>query len=165
LFEFEKEFGRFPDADTITAVQAKTSTHLDLGKTSSNEFFRQLIASNITQSEAMFYAKINGARKPDNVISKAEALKMGECAFTYILGATELSSPGRPLVVAPMIPGTDRFDPKPFEGKAVILRMDNSVSWLNIDKAGYAIAHGGNLLDPSNPIWDGHPPVIAWPEE
>jgi hypothetical protein len=63
-----------------------------------------------------------------------------------------------------MIPGTDRFDPKPFKGKAVILKMDNSVTSLSIDKAGHAILDGRNLMDPHHPIWEGHAPVIAWPD-
>ena len=101
---------------------------------------------------------------PPNVIAGAKALEKGECAFTYFLGASILDNPSRPLAVAPMIPGTDRFDPKPFEGKAVILRIDNSVTSLRIDKMGHVNYGGGNLMDPSNLIWDGHPPVIAWPE-
>ncbi len=35
---------------------------------------------------------------------------------------------------------------------------------LNIDKAGHIIIDGRNLMDPKHPIWDGHPPIIAWPE-
>ena len=63
-----------------------------------------------------------------------------------------------------MIPGTDRFDPKPFEGKAVLLRMDNSVTSLPIQKDGHVLLYGKNLFDPTNPIWDGKPPVIVWPD-
>jgi len=35
LFDFEQEYGRFPDASTIPAVQAATGTTLDLGDSSS----------------------------------------------------------------------------------------------------------------------------------
>jgi hypothetical protein len=63
-----------------------------------------------------------------------------------------------------MISGTDRFDPKPFDGKAVILKLDNSVTSVPINKNGHVIVDGKNLFDPANPIWKGKPPVIAWPE-
>ena len=164
LAEFEMEFDSMPDASTTAAVQAESGSDLDLGTRSSNDFFRQLIASGIAQSEPMFYAKINGTRKPDGVFTKGEALKDRECGFTYFLGAKTTDNPERPLVVTPMIPGTDRFDPKPFKGKAVVLRRDNSVFSLPIDQNGHLMIHGRNLMDPNHPIWDGHSPVIAWPE-
>lgn len=164
LFEFENEYGSYPDFTTIAKVRQKSGTALSLDTKFSNDFFRQLLAANFTQSEKMFYAKIPGALKADENIDGAEALKKRECGFTYFMGATTRSNPWRPLVVTPMIPGTDRFDPKPFKGKAIILRVDQSVTSLEIDKDGHAIIAGRNLMDPSNLIWDGHPPMIAWPE-
>jgi hypothetical protein len=164
LFEFENQYGSYPDAATATRIRSETKTTLNLGTTSSNDFFRQLLAANFTQSEKIFYAKGSTVHKPDDVIAGAKALEQGECAFTYFLGATKLDNPSRPLAAAPMIPGTDRFDPKPFEGMAVILSIDNSVTSLRIDKMGHVNYAGGKLMDPSNLIWDGHPPIIAWPE-
>jgi hypothetical protein len=164
LFGFEAEYGKLPDDSTMARVRAETSIDLDLGMTSSNEIFRQLIATGIAQSERMFYANIEGAQKPDNVMIKGEALKKGECGFTYFIGAKATDNPSRPLAATPMIPGTDRFDPKKFNGMAVILKRDNSVISLTIDNHGHARIDGRNLMDPHHPIWDGHPPVIAWPE-
>ena len=112
----------------------------------------------------MFYARISGTHKPDNLFTGTLALEKGECGFTYFIGAKITDNPKRPLVVTPMIPGTDRFDPTPFEGKAVILKMDNSVTALMIDKDGHVFVDGRNLMDPHHPIWDGHAPVIAWPD-
>jgi hypothetical protein len=165
LFEFENEYGAYPNADTVVAVQKATGTKLALGTTTSNDFFRQLIGGGFTQSEKIFYAaRIPGVRKPDDNITGVEALKKGECGFAYFLGAKVTDNPERPLAVAPMIPGTDRFDPKAFEGKAVVLRMDNSVTSIPIDKDGHIQIEGKLLMDPTNPIWDGHPPMIVWPE-
>ncbi len=164
LFEFESQYGTYPDAATVTRVRSETNTTLNLGTSSSNDFFRQLLAANFTQSEKMFYAKGSSVHKPDDVIAGAKALEKGECGFTYFLGASKLNNLSRPLVAAPMIPGTDRFDPKPFKGKAVVLKMDNSVISLPIDKMGHLNYAGKNLMDPSNPIWDGHAPIIAWPD-
>ena len=165
LFEFQNEYGAYPNADTVAAVQRATGTKLAFGTKTSNDFFRQLIGGNFTQSERIFYAaKIPGVRKPDDNIAGVEALKKGECGFAYFLGAKLTDNPERPLAAAPMIPGTDRFDPKAYEGKAVVLRMDNSVTSFKIDKDGHIQIEGKLFMDPTNPIWDGHPPMIVWPE-
>lgn len=164
LFEFEAEYGKLPDETTIAAVRSKTGSSLPLGTKSSNDFFRQLMAGGIAQSEAMFYAKGRGTHKPDGLMDGSHALAKGECGFLYLLGLSAKGSPYRPIIVAPMIPGTDRFDPKPFEGIAVLLNLDNSATSLPIDKNGHVIVAGKNLFDPTNLIWDGKPPVIVWPE-
>lgn len=164
LFEFETEYGRFPDVSTIDPVREATGSTDPMGIVSSNDYFRQLFAAGIVSSESMFHVRVPGARLPDDVVTPGEALKKGECSFTYLLGALITDNPARPLVVAPMIPGTNRFDREFFEGKATILRMDNSVVSLEIDKHGQVILQGRNLMDPSHPVWDGHPPAIAWPD-
>lgn len=165
LLEFDTEYGSFPDATTTESVRQATGSTLSMGTASSNDFFRQLLGAGMAGSEAMFYAKIDGTRKPDGVFEgPGEALKKGECGFTYFLGARYEDNAKRPLVVTAMIPGTDRFDRKRFDGKAVILSKDNIVTSYNIDKAGHVIFEGRNLMDPAHPVWDGHAPSIAWPE-
>jgi hypothetical protein len=169
LFEFDAEYGKYPDGSTISPVSKDAATDLNLSKLSlgtksSNDYFRQLLAAGYTRSEKMFYARILGAKKPDDNINGAEALKKGECGFAYLSGLSSVGNPSRPLVVTPLIPGTDRFDPKPFDGKAIILKADNSVTSMNINKDGHVMLDGRNLLDPSHPIWGGHPPRIVWPE-
>jgi hypothetical protein len=164
LFEFETEYGKYPDATTIAAVQKETGTLLPLGRRSSNEFFRQLIATGISSNEVMFFAKTQDTLKPDGLIDGGHAIEKRECGFTYFLGATFKDNPNRPILVTPMIPGTDRFDTKIHKGKAVILKLDYSVMLLPIDKHGHVLVAGRNLMDPHHPIWDGHAPVIAWPE-
>lgn len=164
LFEFQQEYGTMPDFDTIAKVRKSTASPLPMGKKSSNDFFRQLFATGICESEQLFHARIPGVHKPDGQISETKTLEKGECGFTYFLGAIKDGNPSRPVAVVSMIPGTDRFDPKPFDGKAVVLRVDNSVMSLVIDKHGYAIFEGKNLMDPSQVIWEGKPPAIAWPD-
>ena len=165
LLEFSNEYGAFPNADTVIVVQNATGTKLALGTKSSNDFFRQLIGAELTSSDRMYYApKIPGVRKPDDVITGVEALKKGECGFAYLLGARLTDNPRRPLAAAPMIPGTDRFDAKAYKGKAVVLGMDNSVTSFNIDTDGHIQIEGKLFMDPTNPIWDGHPPMIVWPD-
>ena len=52
----------------------------------------------------------------------------------------------------------------PFGGKAVMLNVNYGMRSLPIDKDGHVIINGMNLMDPANPIWEGNPPVIAWPD-
>ncbi len=164
LYEFEAEYGEMPNERTIEAVQKNFTTDLKLGTKSSNDFFRQLIASGLIQSEQMFYAKISGSRKPDGVFTGASAIAKRECGFTYLAGGSMESNPSRPILVTPMIPGTDRFDPKPFDGSALIMRADNSVTSVTIRKDGRIFMDGKNLMDPSHPVWKGKPPMIAYPD-
>jgi len=164
LFEFETEYGKLPDETTIDVVKANSGTNLPLGTETSNDFFRQLIASGIATNESMFYVKIPGGKKPDNRMDGVHALEKGEVGYVWFRGGSVVGSPNRPLIAAPMIPGTDRFDPEPFHGRAVILKSDNSVASLPIDENGHAILNGRNMMDPHHPIWDGHAPTIAWPD-
>ena len=165
LFEFQEQFGQMPDAGSVVKVRQKFPTELNLGTKSSNDLFRQLLASGIAQSEPMFYAKTAGTRKPDGIITDSSALAKGECGFAYFTGTTPESNPSRPVLVTPLIPGTNRFDPKQFDGKAVVLKADCSVTSLPIVKStGCVMVNGQDLMDPTNPIWGGKPPVIALPE-
>jgi len=167
LFEFENEYGQYPSPATIPRVKAKHPTHtFNISGTSSNALFRQLFATNITQSELMFYAKIKNTKKPDGDIRPGQALKKGEVSFAYISGLSTKGNPSRIIAFAPIIPGTTKFDPKPFEGKAVALRIDNSVSSFTINKDGHIQdIHGNNLLFPTHPIWgDKEVPKIHYPD-
>lgn len=164
LFEFESEYGKFPDLSTTSPVRSKTGTLLFLGAKTSNDYFRQLIASGHAPSESVFVAKVAGAKKADDRIEGGHALEKGECGFSYLVGLSSKGNPSRPLVVTPLIPGTDRFDPTKFHGKAIILRMDISVISAPINSDGHVMMDGKNVLDPTHPIWGGKPPVIAWPE-
>ncbi len=154
LFEFDTEYGTYPSDATAAQVTKNNPGHgFDLSGKSSNALFRQLFAANITQSEQMFYAKISGAEKPDGNITAGKALEPHEVGFGYIPRLSTAGNPSRVLAFAPIIPGTDRFDPKPFEGFAVFLRIDNSVASVKIDENGHAIVDGQNVLSPKHPVW------------
>jgi hypothetical protein len=162
LYAFEEEYGRFPDASTIPAVQAATGTSLSLGDHSSNELFRQLLAT-VGKSERIFWAKTATTPKKPNDVLGTDALVPGECAFTYIAGLTSTSHPDAPILMTPVIPGTWKFDPKPFNGRAIVIFLGPSPT-LPIDKNGDVILNGMNLFDPRQPFWRGKAPDIKWPE-
>ena len=166
LYEFDHEYGRFPDASTAAAVKEATGTELTLGSDSSNELFRQLLAAGSSRSEKVFWAKSAlSPKKPDEIFTPpSKALAPGECGFAYIAGLTSTGHPETPVVMTPLIPGKLTFDPKPFKGKAIILRLDNSATTYPIDQHGHVIINGLDLFDPRQPFWHGKAPDIKWPE-
>jgi len=165
LFEFETEYGSFPNDSTAAAVKKDHPTHgLDLTGTSSNAAFRQLFAADMTSSERMFFAKIPASIRPDDLITPREALKKGEVGFSYISGLSSADGPLTPIVLTPLIPGTTKFDPKPFKGRAIVLFIDNSVRSFDIEDDGHIYDKGLDLLSPKHPVWKGKKPDIRYPE-
>jgi prepilin-type N-terminal cleavage/methylation domain-containing protein len=171
MFEFETEYGSFPDSTTATTVTANTSTTLSMTASDSNGLFRQLFGAGYTQSEAMFYAKTPTTKKPDGNITGEDCLAAGEVGFGYILrddlGLSTGGNPSRPYVVTPLA-GTSgtNFDPGPFDNKAVVLRVDNSVSSLQILPTGAVNLSPGQALLAvgTSSVWGtGTAPAIKFP--
>jgi prepilin-type N-terminal cleavage/methylation domain-containing protein len=175
LFEFETAYGSFPDNTTATEVTANTSSPLSFGGSSANDYFRQLIAAEISQSEAMFYAKTAFSKKPDNVFNTAQnALVAGEVGFGYIMNGdvafSTAGNPARPIVVAPLAYpfSTGQFDVDLYDAKAVVLRIDNSVQSIPVLKQSKLAQLGGgkNMLQTGDDtVWGtGVNPVIINPQ-
>jgi hypothetical protein len=163
LLSFEDEYGRFPDSSTAIAVKESVGTRLPLGDSSSNQLFRQLIAT-VGKSEKIFWAKTTPTgEKPDNNIDSAKALAPGECSFTYVAGLSSADT-GAPVIMTPLIPGTTRFDPKPFGGKALVVFIGTSSTAIPIEPDGRVLVNGRDLFDPAQPYWRGIPPDLKWPE-
>lgn len=152
MFEFDTEYSSFPDQNTAAQVTAQTGSTLNLAGATANDFFRQLIAANFTQSERMFYAKIANVRKPDDNVFGVNALQPGEVGFAYMMnGVNAFSSsgnPARPLVVTPLLANATggTFDPDPFDNRAIMLRMDNSATSPNIRQDKTIILSGTSTL-------------------
>jgi type II secretory pathway pseudopilin PulG len=164
LTEFESEYGRFPDASTAALVANETNTPAITGS-SSNARFRQMIQAGLIGTENSFYAKAAGTMKPDGDVSGDNAVAPGECGFGYVENIRADDGIPRPLAMAPFVKGRAEFDPKPFDGKTVILWSDNSVRSETINRiTGEVIIDGQNLLDPAHPIWGGVPPSLLLPE-
>lgn len=163
LVKFQEPYQRFPDASTGNAVIEKTGRALEFRFASSNQLLYQLIVDD-PMLEKPFFVSINGTHKVDNVFLPGKALEPGECGFSYIAGLSSRSSPEAPLLVTPLIPGTTRFDPKPFHGKALILRVDGTILLPDLDRAEQVMIEGKDLFDPSQPFWKGEAPDIKWHE-
>ncbi len=164
LLEFESQYGRFPDASTLPLIKAQDRTGLIFGTKTSNDYFRQLLAT-VTKAEKIFFADIlTRTFYPDDITEGSKALEKDECSFSYIPGLSSTSPLGTPVVVTPLVPGTQKFDPKPFGKMATVLFTDGSVQALPIDKNGDVILNGMNLFDPRQPFWRGKAPDIKYPE-
>lgn len=164
LFEFETEYGSFPDSTTAAVVKANTGTKLRLTDRTSNDVFVQLLAAGLGE-EKMFETFSKATQRPDGEWSTDKtALAHGETGFAIILGSSA-GNPSRPVLFGPVIPGTTIFDAKTFDGKAIVLKLDNSVTSASINASGRAMMMKGHeLLDPNNPIWGGKAPDVRWPK-
>lgn len=164
LFEFHDEYGSYPNAQTAKLVADQTKTPLITGD-SSNARFRQLIASGITDSEEIFYAKSLITQKPDGNTSGDNAIAPGECGFAYIDNIPSDIRESRPIAMAPFTFSSGEFDKDAYDNKAVILWTDCSVTTLPIDPStGKALLNGQDILDPKHPVWGGTPPNLVMPE-
>jgi len=170
LHEFHETFGRYPSDDTIALVKAAHPiSMIPLGTRSSNDYFRQLLASGTAMDERYFYANTGHSRWPDERFNGSNALEKGECGFAYIarLSSSD-SSPDTPIILYPLVPGRMIFDykfaKKTTLGNAVILRIDGSVITLPVDKTGKVFIDGKDLFDPTQPFWNGKVPDVKWPE-
>jgi prepilin-type N-terminal cleavage/methylation domain-containing protein len=172
FIEFDNEYGSLPGTATLALLNT-TATVKGTAGANSNGYFKMLMQADLTDSEAIFYAKARNTIKPDgNAASDAEALKAKEVGFGYIAIGTEgLSSagnPARPVILTPLTPGAATLDPGPFDKNLVILRMDNSVTAVKMVVAAGAtvgtVSVGGvDLFTSANTVWDGATPAIKPP--
>ncbi len=166
LMDFERRYGRFPDDETMQRLAGEKGFE-PFTLRNSNDYLRLLVAAG-GDSEKSGYCphKVLRSRKPDGVIAPlGEAFAPGECGFAYIAGLCSGDAPDTPLLVAPMIPGTYRFDRETFDGKAIVLSVDGSAQAMTIREKDGLVAIGGGrtLFDADLPHWRGKVPQIKYP--
>ncbi|WP_035609895.1 type II secretion system protein GspG [Haloferula sp. BvORR071] len=151
LAEFEADYGRFPDDETALEVKRQTSTDFTLTGEYSNDYFRQILTCSWGKSEKPFWSKTaQSPRKPDDDFSTREkALADGEVGYSYIMasatrGQNSNDEPSRPVVVTPSYKfrADWTFDPEPYAGKAVVLRLDNSATPMQIRESDKKVSAG-----------------------
>ena len=86
LLEFESQYGRSPDDSTLTPVKAQDETGLKLGTKTSNDYFRQLLATTGSGGERIYFANILRRSFYPNDLVGPRALERDECSFSYIPG-------------------------------------------------------------------------------
>jgi hypothetical protein len=163
LFEFEVEYGTYPNEKTAAEVKKATKTAVEVKAATANDCFFQLIPAGIVQTTDIFY--IDDAVAPEKRGNpKPIAMeKLDKCSFAYLSGMNSAGPPGRPLSVAPLVNGKATFDPQVLGGKAIILFCDNSVRSFPIEPDGRVLINGKDIFDPAQPFWDGKVPPIKWP--
>lgn len=141
LIEFDTEYGRFPDDGTAREVKEQTKTDFTLTGQFSNDYFRQMVTGGGGKSEKPFWCKTpHTFRKVDDDFSTpAKCLEAGEVGYSYIMasptqGQKASEEPSRPVIVAPpyQFRADWTFDPEPYAGKVVVLRLDNSATAMQI---------------------------------
>lgn len=154
LFEFDTEYGSFPDSETGEDVKEATGTSLNFGGDYSNDYFRQMIAQGV-KSEKIFWCKTaETSKKPDDILTPGKALAVGEVGYGYIMasqsrGQSSSGDPNRPVVVSPLYKAQPNweFDPEPFGEKAIVLRLDSSARAETIRQDNrYVSIQGGRFL-------------------
>jgi type II secretory pathway pseudopilin PulG len=164
LVEFDKEYGNYPDNQTALDVTDATKTDFTLSGQYSNDYFRQLLVARAAKDpkgkhEEIFWCKTpQSPMKPDNDFSTpAKALAAGEVGFSYLMasqtmGQSASGEPSRAVLVAPSYQFRPdwTFDPGVFQGMAVVLRLDNSASAIQIRESDRKISiQPGRMLDDS----------------
>lgn len=162
MFEFETEYGEFPCERTAGEVKKNSGTTADVKAATANDCFFQLIVAGIVDTDRFF--GIGKPAAPPQGQGKMPD-KLSKCSFSYFTGMNAAGHPGRPLVVTPLVKGKQVFDPAALGGKAVVLRVDNSVQTYPIDKDGRVRIDGKDLFDPAQPFWGGKIPAVRWPED
>ncbi len=168
LFTFREDYGSYPCEESAIEVRNNTGSTATLGKVSSNDFFRQLIASGMMDQERPVFARTLSSRKPDNVVTGTRMLEKGEVGFAYVVSHAACKEKDFPLVITPLAKGKLQFDDRSakkfFHGRVIVLRTDNSVVVHSLNEDGRVILNGKDFFDPTQPFWHGIPPKVAWPE-
>lgn len=179
MFEFDQDWGSFP---SLEVYEANREQFAGLQKSDDANFYLgMLIAGGYTESEEVIFAACPATKgkRPNNVTKPAaRVLEAGECGFGYVMlrGGTAQSTsdvPGRLLLVTPLAldgGGSDpRFDRASMGGKAAMLRLDQAVYQVEVDRNG--------RVDPGEESWHrppkglgrsvsvgkGHPPFATGP--
>jgi hypothetical protein len=162
LFQFEQDYGAFPNDKTATLVKTSTGTNAEVKAETANDCFFQLIAAKMIDNDQIF--SLEKAKDSDRPANQKPLEKLAKCSYAYVSGLSTTGNPSRPLVVAPLVKGKTTFDPQAPGGKALILRVDCSAVLLPIESDGRVLIDGKDIFDPTQPFWEGKVPTIKWPE-
>lgn len=155
LFEFETEFGAFPNQETAAAVTLAGGGTAPLGSATANDCFYQLVAARMVPDLSVFTWEESDKGK--------KSTSLENCGYSYLYGMTANGRPDRPLAVAPLEPGKSTFDREVFGGMCIVLSCDLSVRTVQIEADGTALINGKDIFDPTQPFWEGGVPPIKWP--
>jgi hypothetical protein len=134
MIDFESDMANFPN-DRTAREQPELASFTG---TSSNRYLGQLIAGGYLRAEFIFSIKPSMGTEADAVISPpSEILKKGENGWAYVLvddkieepslrGLSNSDSGDLPLLITPLADHSGKINPKPFNNRAIVLRIDGS---------------------------------------
>ena len=157
--------GQFPNEDTAEdVVEGGTGT------TYSNDFFRQLFLSGVTESEIIFWVKNSPAAgsnsAPDDKVKEGgrmqpqEILQDGDVHWAYISEQTNLDTTSRPLLIDGYEKNTSEWDPDLWENKVIVVRIDGSTKAMRMRLSDGKVLDGSknDILSSQADAWDGDSP-------
>ncbi len=155
LFDFDEEFLSYPN--DLTATRSLPSVGLPEGAANdANDCFNQLVVSNKTnKSEAIFFVRGASTFQPDDDIMGGKSLEAGENGFGYVKGLSSGSPVGSYIIMTPLAAGsTDTFNVNTFDGEAILLKNDQSVTVERVnEQSGKIIKNGENVFSANHPGW------------
>ncbi|MDB4544355.1 hypothetical protein N9Z83_00255 [Akkermansiaceae bacterium] len=172
LLEFEEIYGQYP---TEEVPEDLIPNYPQKKRSDSNFLLGQLIASGALDSEKYF--TIRRSSLHDDIIEPPDKiLEAGECQFSYISKVGEIpystryGSSALPILMFPMIPGTNRFDSTFFERQRMrgfYLKLDGSVGHVHINDEGEGILRGQAVTTlftfGEDTIWGENKPLVHHP--
>ncbi len=161
LFEFERDYDSFPNAETAKMVKENIGKEILLKTDTADDCFRQLVDTGFMNDDKILTMESPAADEPKQGEPAVDPRK--KVAFAYSYGMSASGNPDRPLAFYPLLDGKTTFDPTPLCGKAVILFVDQNVRSFPIEKDGRVLIRGKDMFDPEQPYWGGKKPAIKWP--
>ena len=145
-------------SDELTELSASVISRL-VSPGTAERYLLWRRARNIGRPIEIFSPEQRDHEKPGKGVLK----ELKHCFFSYIPGRS-FDGPVRPLVLAPLNKDKKTFDPKPLNGKAVVMLSDISVHTLDINEDGVVMFKGKDLFDPKQDYWEGKAPEVKYPE-
>ncbi len=174
LFNFDNDYSSYPDSSTATTIQENNpNSGYSFGGSSSNDYFRQLIATKLVDDEKTFYSKTAYTVKPDEIKNSSQnALQKGEVGFGYIMNGNVAygrsgGNSGRFIAVTPLkYPfATGKFDSKFYNNKVVALRSDSSVASLEMNGDNQALLGKRDIFTiGADSVWEDTTPTLVNPQ-
>lgn len=141
----------------------------------SNDYFRQLFAAEVTRSERIFWImdhRLCVDTAPDDVTGRggafdpAATLQPGDNGWAYVLDQTSEGDPDRPLLFdSPPTAAGLNFDTKLWDDRVVVIRIDSTARPERLTPDGRLLDDNGvELLSPASAVWNRDPVEIAYPQ-
>lgn len=160
--------GELPSEDTWKELQELTErTSIDSPMPRKSDWYlQQLLTKQLLENEGVFHLPVSGDNQTGPNLDGV--IQPGENSFSYVPRLLRTDHSQIPLLLAPLVPGTLKFDRDALGGKAVVVRLNNLVETYDINEDGTLAGEGAGIFDHGEMTVWGNEPVtpsrIAYPE-